>query len=247
MKTFLGVLLTAVLTIGMASVQAASQPHGKESALLAGDRLVIGTVEAIKGNQVEVDTGEVQPRFIPLKQAQEKGFSLKEGDGLEITVNDQNLLVDFHPIGEGGHHRIVQGRIDQPLTIGHEEAVIRTDEGKEEHYAVRSQARSKVASIPIGVEAVFLVDETNEIADVTFGSKEAVDRAAKLWQKKHRSRVPIGGSKARFRRLSHRIESRSEQQRERSGRMKSGRWPKTRSPSWRKEKGSFFSLTTKRK
>ncbi|MER3425230.1 MAG: hypothetical protein C4293_20390, partial [Nitrospiraceae bacterium] len=96
--------------------------------------------------------------------------------------------------GEGGHHRIVQGRIDQPLTIGHEEAVIRTDEGKEEHYAVRSQARSKVASIPIGVEAVFLVDETNEIADVTFGSKEAVDRAAKLWQKK----TPIKGAYRRI-------------------------------------------------
>ena len=41
-----------------------------------------------------------------------------------------------------------------------------------------------MASVPVGVDAIFLIDESDRIVDVTFGSKEAIHRAAELWQKK---------------------------------------------------------------
>ena len=47
-----------------------------------------------------------------------------------------------------------------------------------------------MASIPIGADAVFLIDEMDRIVDVTFGNKEAVHRAAELWQKK----TPLKGN-----------------------------------------------------
>src|SRR5262249_197340 len=98
--------------------------------------------------------------------------------------NDQKLLVDVHLIGESSHHRVIQGQLAEPLVTGHDRAVLRTTRGKEESYGIRPVARSKVASVPVGVDAVFLIDEMERIVDVTFGSKEAVHRAAELWQKK---------------------------------------------------------------
>jgi hypothetical protein len=147
---------------------------GNESAaLLQGQRHVKGTVEQIKGDQLQLNTGETTPRFIPLKAAREKGFpEIKVGDVIELTINDQNLLVDYHlldksgqPVGHDKHH-IVQGQIAQPLVIGHDRALIRTEDGKETSYPIRTQARSKMASIPVGIDALFMIDETTSNSTV---------------------------------------------------------------------------------
>ena len=108
--------------------------------------------------------------------------NLKKGDRVEITLNEQNLLVDVHLIGEQSHHRVVEGQLTQPLVTRHARAVLRTIQGKEESNFIRPVARSKMASIPVGVDAVFLIDELDRIVDVTFRSKEAVHRAGELWK-----------------------------------------------------------------
>lgn len=142
---------------------------------IQGNRTVIGIVRKISGDQIEVHIGEVHPRYLPLIQAKEKGMqSIRPGDKLRIVINDQNLLVDFHPLDQQSDHRLLQGRIAEPLVIGHDEAVIRLDSGQEEMYRVRPMARSKVASIPVGTEVLVLLDETNQIADVT-SSKQALE------------------------------------------------------------------------
>ena len=42
----------------------------------------------------------------------DKGLpELKKGDLVEITVNDQNLLVDVHLPGEISHHHVVRGHL----------------------------------------------------------------------------------------------------------------------------------------
>lgn len=151
----------------------ASEDKQAGEQLAKGQRTVIGTVIAIAADQIKVDVGEVQPRFFPLKQAKEKSFGhVKEGDELIITLNEQNLIVDFHPLTDesgnaGGEHKIIRGEIAQALVLGHESVVIKA-EGKEQTFPIRSQARSKVAAIPIGASAIFLIDETNQVADVTF-------------------------------------------------------------------------------
>lgn len=146
--------------------------RGQES--IQGNRTVIGIVRKISGDQIEVNIGEVHPRYLPFMQAKEKGFQdIKAGDKLRIIINDQNLLVDFHPLDQQSDHRLIQGRVAEPLVIGHDEAVIRGDNGQEEMFRVRPMVRSKMASIPMGTEVLVLLDETNQIADVT-SSKEAL-------------------------------------------------------------------------
>ena len=153
--------------------------------LLSGNRILLATVEEIRGGQARVHTGEMQPRYLPMNVRKDKGLpELKKGDRVEITVNDQNLIVDIHLLGETDHHRILRGVLAQPLITGHEKAVIRTEDGKEESHFVRPLARSKVASVPVGAHVVFLLDERQGIADVTYGSAEAVLEAQQLWQKK---------------------------------------------------------------
>lgn len=179
------ILLPIVILISVTSVVFAAQESNEEyHELLPGDRILLGTVEEIRSGQARVDTGEVQLRYLPMNVRKAKGLpALKKGDRVEIIVNDQNLIVDIHLLGEAEHHRIIRGELAQPLTTGNEKAVIRTEDGNEESHFVRPLARSKVASVPVGAHAVFLIDEMHGIADVTYGSKEAVAEAQRLWQK----------------------------------------------------------------
>lgn len=170
---------------------AATEGEPTHPQLLSGDRVLLGTVLDVKSEQARIDTGELQPRFIPMGVREAKGLpDLKRGDRVEITINDQNLLVDVHLIGEASHHRVVEGQLAQPLVTGHDRAVLRTPRGEEEDHFIRPVARSKVASVPVGVDAVFLIDESDRIVDVTFGNKEAVHRAAELWKQK----TPLKGN-----------------------------------------------------
>jgi len=162
--------------------------------LLPGDRVLLGTVEEVRSGQARIDTGEVERRFVPIGVRKEKGLlDLNKGDRVEVTVNDQNLLVDVHKPGETSRHRLVQGQLVGPRATSHDKAVIHTPGGEEESHVVRPVARSKVASIPLGVDAVFLIDELDKIVDVSVGSEETVRRTAELWRKKlpHHSNDPM--------------------------------------------------------
>lgn len=152
--------------------------------LLPGERIVIGTVEAIENGMIRVNVGELQPRFIPTKGTLEKGeWSLKKGDRIELAVSAENLVVDYHPVNAPGWHRIIKGQLAQPLIVGYEWAVIRTDNGKEEAFAVRPLARLKVAALPIGVPALFLIGEADKILDATFADDDAAHRQVQEWKR----------------------------------------------------------------
>ena len=186
------IAMLGVVFLLTGSLGALADPNESGAPQLQGERHVKGTVEQIKGGQAQLNTGEVEPRFIPLKAATEKGFpQIKVGDVIELTINDQNLLVDYHPLDQsgqplGGHgkHQVLRGQIAQPLVIGHDRALIRTENGKETSYPIRTQARSKMASIPVGIDAVFMVDETKQIVDVNFASKEAAEQAGQVPEQK---------------------------------------------------------------
>lgn len=173
-----------VLMLCVSVVFAATESNEEHHELLSGDRILFATVEEVRSADVRVDTGELQPRYLPLNVRKDKGLpELKEGDRVVITVNDQNLIVDIHLLGETDHHRITRGVLTQPPMTGHEQAVIQTEDGKEESYVVRLLAISKVASVPVGAHAIFLIDERHGIADVTYESAEAAAEAERLRQK----------------------------------------------------------------
>lgn len=88
--------LPAASIVGAASEL--EQPH---SQLLSGDRVLLGIVDEVRGDQARINIGEGQPRFIPMGVRRDKGLpDLNKGDFVQITVNDQNLLVDVHMPGE---------------------------------------------------------------------------------------------------------------------------------------------------
>jgi hypothetical protein len=179
----------AVLTVWLLATvplaDAASEVAGTDPQVLSGERVLLGTVEEIRSDQAKINIGEGQPRYIPMNVRKDKGLpELKIGDLVEITINDQNLLVDVHKAGEASHHRVVRGQLAEPMPTGSDSAVIRTTDGKEESHPIRPVAKSKVASIPVGADVIFLIDELDKIVDVTMGSVESVHRAAELGQKK---------------------------------------------------------------
>jgi hypothetical protein len=181
--------LLALLVVGWisgASVGgAAGEPEEARPELIPGDRIVLGTVEEVRGDQARIHTGKGQPRFVPMNVRKNKQLpDLKKGDLVEITLNDQNLLVDVHRAGESGVHRVVRGQLAGPLVTGHDKAVLRTADGTEESHVIRPVARNKVASIPVGADVIFLIDELGTIVDVTMESVESVHRAAELGQQK---------------------------------------------------------------
>lgn len=188
-KPILGPLVVSILslmvTVSVAHAAASQGAAGTDPQLLSGDRVLLGTVEEVRSDQARINTGEGQPRFVPMNVRKDKGLlELKKGDHVEVTVNDQNLLVDVHKVGESSHHRVIQGRLAHPVETGHDKAVILTEDGKEEPHLVRPVTRSKVASIPVGADASFLIDELDKIVDVTMNTAESVHRSAQLGQQK---------------------------------------------------------------
>jgi hypothetical protein len=157
--------------------------HNGNLVLLPDDRLVVGRVEEVTADQVKVNTGEMTLRYLPLKEAIQNGVRpLIRGDLVEIWVNNQDLVVDYHPLDTLGWHRIIRGSLAQHLGDDQEWAVIRNAQEKEEAHAVRPLARSTVAALPIGSPALFLIDRANKIVDATFGNEEELQRAANGWQ-----------------------------------------------------------------
>jgi hypothetical protein len=152
--------------------------------LLPGEPIVLSTVEEIAGGMLRVNIGELEPRFLSLKRAIEQGeWPIKKGDRVEIAVSAENFVVDYHPINAPGWHRLIKGRLAQPLIVGYGWAVIRTEGGKEEDFAVQSLARLKVAAMPIDVPALFLIGETNQILDATFGNEQDLQHHAQKWKR----------------------------------------------------------------
>jgi hypothetical protein len=177
-----GVLLASPMMV------VAQSPHGAKAQrhneiVLPDDRLVVGVVEEVRDNQVKVNTGELTSRYLPQKEETEnRRRPLIKGDMLEIWVNNEDVVVDYHPLDTLGWHKIIRAVLVQPLAVDQEWAVIKRDKGKEEAYAIRPLARSKVAAMPVGSPSLFLVDKANKIVDATFGSREALTRAAERWR-----------------------------------------------------------------
>jgi hypothetical protein len=177
-------VLACVMLQGGVRAEEKGSDFTEHLVLLPGERVLVGTVQDIAGGMVKVNTGELEPRFLPIKGAIEKGiWTLKKGDKVEIALSAENLLVDYHPVGHPGWHRVLKGTLAQPLVVGYEWAVIRTEEGREEAYTVRPLARLKVAAMPIGVSALFLVGEANKILDATFGEEALLKKSMEEWKR----------------------------------------------------------------
>lgn len=144
--------------------------------LLPGNRLVLGRVKELRSNQIEIDIGNPQPLFVPLKPAKEKGQIFNPGDPIIVTLNDHNAVVDYHHPNEASHHQVLRGRLSTPLTVGLDKAVIETDQGKKT-FMVEDRAKGKLSAMPVGAELLFMADETGHLVDAQLASAQAVQES----------------------------------------------------------------------
>lgn len=133
--------------------------------MVKGERTIKGTVTEIAGAQIKVDTGEPQPRYLPLKAGGEEAASFRKGDAIDIVVNEQNLVVSYQRPGQIST-KVLRGALAQSLPVGQDRAVIRTEEGKELSFYVSPLAKAKLAALQVNEPAEFVLNEQNHIADL---------------------------------------------------------------------------------
>lgn len=183
------VLILLALGIGHSLLQPGTGHSGTTRAsegmvLLPDDRLVHGTVHDVKSGQIQVNIGELQPVFLSVQAASEKGMPLlQQGDKLTIVVSDENQFIDFHMADQPGWDRVLKGRLAQPVVGDQRWAVIHTAQGRPEPYEVAEGARRKVLNIPVGVPAMYLLNKANIIIDATFGDERALLETLATWSK----------------------------------------------------------------
>lgn len=156
-------------------------PESKTAQLLPGHRVVTGIVEEVKADmaRVRVDTGDLTTRPLSLKQGQEKGIhSLKEGDRVELIINSENGLVDYHREGEPGQHRVLRGRVAK-IAEDVEWAEIIGENGEKERYPIQSEARPRIKKVYTGAPALFLIGEANNVLDAVAENTSEIELPAK--------------------------------------------------------------------
>lgn len=143
---------------------------------LPGNRRVTGHVRDIRGEQMEIAIGNLQPMSVPLKMATDKGQTFKPGDEIVVTLSDHNAIVDYHHPNEASHHQVIRGKLSTPLTVGLDKAVIETDHGTKT-FLVAERAKGKLTAIPVYAEVLFLADETGRLVDAQLASADAVHQS----------------------------------------------------------------------
>ena len=144
---------------------------------LPGHRRVTGHIKDIRGDQMEIDIGNLQSLKVPMKMATDKGQTFKVGDEIVVTLSDHNAIVDYHHPNEASHHQVIRGKLSTPLTVGLDKAVIETDQGTKT-FIVADRAKGKLTAIPVGAEVLFMADETGRLVDAQLDSADAVHESS---------------------------------------------------------------------
>lgn len=158
--------------------------------LLPDDRLVHGTVQTVKSGQIQVNIGELMPIVLSVNAASEKRMpSLQPGDKLTLVVSGENEVVDFHLANQPGRDRVLKGSLLQGMMGDQRWAVIRTTQGVNELYEVAEGARQTVVNIPVGVPALYLLNNERVIIDASFGDERALLATLAKWSTDRQRRI----------------------------------------------------------
>jgi hypothetical protein len=159
----------------------ATEPIGSETIiseptkdLLPGDRLLLGRITDMRSEQFEVDIGNPNPLYLPVKPAKQKGQRFEIGQLIVVTMNDHNAVVDYHHPDADSRHQVFRGRLSTPLTVGLDKAVIATERRGTQTFMVAERAKGKLTAMPVGADVLFLADETGRLVDAQLASREAV-------------------------------------------------------------------------
>ncbi len=181
---FLALVLSS-LPPSLALSESGQQAQIARGLLLPGEQIILGTVQHIKSDVIQVNIGNPESLFLSLRAAAEKGItSIQPGDTLKIVISDQDQFIDFFKADYPGWDRALKGHLLQPLMGDHQWIVIQTEKGTIETYEVNEKARHSVMNIPAGIPAVFLLNKKNILIDATFGNEGALLHTLAQWSKK---------------------------------------------------------------
>lgn len=140
--------------------------------MVLGERIILGTVQHIKADVIQINIEHPEPLFLSLRAETEKGIqSFQRGDKLTIVISDKNQYVDFQNADYPEGSRILKGHLLLLLMGDCQWVVMRTESEINETYDLAEEARHTVMNIPVRMSAVFLLNKDNILIDDTFGNE----------------------------------------------------------------------------
>ena len=171
------------------TAQAITNPKVDRLFILPEERIVTGTVQYVKSGVIQVNIGELEPLFLSVKAAGDKGIStVKPADKLTIILDKEGEPIDFHRADQPGMDIVIKGRLLQPLVGDHGWAVLQIDRRTNLPYKVAEAARHKVQNIPVGAPPLFLFDGQDIIVDAAYGTEQDLQDTLSKWGKDRKKR-----------------------------------------------------------
>jgi hypothetical protein len=119
-----------------------------------------------KGGGLAVKTQEGTTYQLSENEARRQGRQFKAGDKVEVTVNENNAIVDVHMEGEKGEHKFVAGKL---VHVGkmNKEIKLKTAEGDQTFPLLLQETKTK--DLPEGTEVTVELNEAGTVIDLHKG------------------------------------------------------------------------------
>lgn len=95
------------------------------------------------------------------------------GNLLVLVINDQNNVIEYHVYGEESWNFLMHGKLLKSLPEDQTWALIQDPSGKVRISPIDEDAREKLAALPAGKDATFLMDASYSIIDVSWDNDKA--------------------------------------------------------------------------
>ena len=119
-----------------------------------------------KGGGLAIKTQEGTTYQLSENEARRQGREFKAGDKVEVSVNENNAIVDVHLEGEKGAHKFVTGKL---IHVGKmkKEIKLQTAEGDQSFPLLLQE--TKTGDFPEGTEVTVELNEAGTVIDLHKG------------------------------------------------------------------------------
>ena len=119
-----------------------------------------------KGGELAVKSNEGTTYQLSENEARRQGRQFKAGDKVEVTVNENNAIVDVHVEGEKGEHKFVTGKL---VHVGkmNKEIKLQTAEGDKTFPLLLQE--TKTGGLAEGTEVTVELNEAGTVIDLHKG------------------------------------------------------------------------------
>lgn len=160
-KRTIGRLMVSVIISGTIVLGVAGLGLAKDT---AHKRFKGEVIEKAGSLAVKSETGTTYQ--LSEKEARRQGRAFSAGDKVEVTVNENNAIVDIHLEGEKGKHTFVTGKL---VYVGKmkKEIKLQTAEGDRSFPLLLQE--TKTGDIPEGTEVTVELNEAGTVIDLHKG------------------------------------------------------------------------------